>query len=950
VPDPDRWAIVERIYHQAVDRPVGERPAFLDTACAGDVGLRNELESLLAHDGLSLLDESALDIAARSIVEQEPARVGQTIRHFEILALLGTGGMGEVYRARDRSLGREVAIKFLPESLSQDPERLRRLQLEARILAALNHPNIATLYGLEAHDDRPFLVMELVPGRTLAEHLERGALPIDEAIEVCRQIAAALEAAHGAGIVHRDLKPANVKIAPDGRVKLLDFGVAKAFDSSIISDESATKSRSATVEGTLMGTPGYMSPEQARGKTVDQRTDIWAFGCCAFECFTGRCAFPGNTVTDTLAAVLNSDPDWTALGDEVAPAIRRLLRRSLAKDARQRLQHIGDARLELEEVRAGTNEQPRVVRSRPARTWLLGGLALIAIVMGLAVWLQARRTISTGDTTVTSLTLKVEGDPGDRLRLPISSFYTPFALSPDGKRLVFRASGNGGSRLYLRELSGFETRPLPGTEGATTPFFSPDGRWIGFWRAEDRILRKVSVTGGSPIEIAPTDVPYPTLWTSNDEILIQNHSSSDGQLLSVSANGGSPSVIALRDRSKGESIEVRATVPGGKDLLVASSGIDGSWLEVLSRDSGKRRRLLRCSNNGVARFTDTGHLVYSEGDALLVLPVNERLEAVGEPTPVLRGIDRWFLHSHVVMSDNGTVVYLPQDRVHESELVWIDRQGNASPVTGGRAPLMSATLSPSGREAAGEIVDGTKVQVWIFDLERGTRRLLVSEGDSRQPIWSRDGKFVTYGLDAGDKLEIFRKRADGVGPAELLIDRPSSILEDWSPDGRSLLFSQWTNRGDTDIWAYSDGKAKALVSTPFREDSPRFSPDGRFIAFNADDGGVSHVYLQPFPGPGPRTPVSPEEAEAPTWIDGRHLLFGSGGRRMIVEVQTDPVVRVGQPLPLDDPRVPSNLKLPSADGRHFLSLSPRRLDGPIELRVILNSFQEFERLAPHPRR
>jgi eukaryotic-like serine/threonine-protein kinase len=950
VPPADRRAAVERICDEPVERPVAAPRAFLDSACAGDQVLRDELETRPAKKS-SPLDRSALDVAARTVAQHlAPSWVGRTIRSYEILALLGVGGRGEVYRALDRSLGREVALKFLSHEVSRDPERLRRLEREARMLAALNHPRIATLHSLEEHDGQGFLVMELVPGQTLAHRLRHGALPIREALDICRQIAEGLEAAHDAGIVHRDLTPANIKVGPDGQVKLLDFGLAKAFEASEGEGESTLPAGETTQEGTVLGTPAYMSPEQARGQLVDRRTDIWAFGCCLYECLTGRSAFAGKTVTDTLAAVLDKDPDWGALSDGVPHAVRRLLRRSLAKDVRHRLQHIGDARLELEEIGSDANEPSAAVR-RPRRAVpvLLGGAALIAIATGLAAWLVGHWPTTHRESGVARLSLKIEGETAENLRLPVDRFFTPFALSPDGMRLVFRARGNGRSQLFLRELSGFETRPIPGTEHATTPFFSPDGHWIGFWRAEDRILRKVSLAGGSPIEIAQTDVPIVALWTSNNEIVIES-GDQHGELWSIPASGGTPKAIAIRDRSDGELISLRGLVPGSNDLLVASPGADGTWLDVLSRETGKRRRLLRGGSNVVARYTGTGHLVFSDGDALRAVPVNQRFEPVGDPTPVLHGIDQDHRHSNVALSDNGTVIYVAADRVQEAELLWLDRDGNAAPMPGGRVPFETAALSPDGREVAGDLVEGTKVQVWVFDLERGAKRLLVSEGNSFQPIWSRDGRFITYWSTPGNS-SVFRKRADGTGSAELLMrGRPSLILEDWSPDGRSLLFSEYTNRGDTDVWVYSDGKAMPLLSTPSNEAEARFSLDGRFIAFDADDGGVSHVYVQPFPGPGPRTAISAEEGGRPVWINGGRLLFLSAGRMMVADVQTHPDLRVGQTRPLNERRDVQRRIMPSPDGRRFLMLSPRAMEGPIELRVILNWFQELERLAPHPPR
>ena len=962
--DPGSRDRIADLHDRALECAPEERRAFLENACHGDHALLEEVESLLQYesDAARFLGAPAAAMAGdlartsdRSLI------IGRQLGPYTISALLGAGGMGEVYRAHDNKLGRDVAVKILPSHFTADPERRSRFAREARLLATLNHPHIGAIYGLEDIDGVAALILELVEGPTLADRLARGPLAIAEALAIARQVADALDAAHEKGIVHRDLKPGNIvlqgattasgPLSSDTRAKVLDFGLGKM---TLRRDRDPTHppsdSGDGTANGRILGTPAYMSPEQARGQVVDKRTDIWAFGCCLYECLTGRSAFAGKTVTDTLAAVLDKDPDWGALSDGVPHAVRRLLRRSLAKDVRHRLQHIGDARLELEEIASDGNEPSATVR-RPRRTVpvLLGGAALLATVTGLTSWLVGQWPTAHTEIAAARLMLKIEGETAENLRLPVNRFFTPFALSPDGMRLVFRAFGNGRSQLFLRELSGFETRPIPGTEHATTPFFSPDGRWIGFWRAEDRILRKVSLAGGSPIEIAQTDVPIVALWTSNDEIVIEG-GDQNGELWSIPASGGTPKAIAVRDRSAGELISLRAPLPGSHDLLVASPGVDGTWLQVLSRATGKRRRLLRGGSNVVARYTGTGHLVFSDGDALRAVPVNQRFEPLGDPTPVLHGIDQAHRHSNVALSDNGTVIYLPADRVQEAELVWLDRDGNATPVPGGRVPFEDVALSPDGREVAGDLVEGTKRRVWVRDLERGAQRLLVSEGDSFQPIWSRDGRFITYWSTPGNTA-VFRKRADGTGSAELLMrGRQSLRLEDWSPDGRSLLFSEYTNRGDTDVWIYSDGKAMPLLSSPSNEAEARFSPDGRFIAFDADDGGVGHVYVQPFPGPGRRTAISAEEGGRPRWINGGRLLFLSAGRMMVADVQTHPDLRVGRTRPLNGRRDVRAGIMPSPDGRQFLMLSPRAMEGPIELRIILNWFQELERLAPHPPR
>jgi len=941
VADADRWTTVERIYHDAIDRPLAERAAFLHSVCAGDDWLRHEVESLLANDGGSLLDKSALEVAAREMPQQHaPSWVGRTIRNYDILALVGAGGMGEVYRARDRSLGRDVALKLLPRELSRDPGRVRRLEREARILASFNHANIATLHGLEEQDGQRFLVMELVPGQTLAERLRSSALPIAEALNVCRQIAEGLEAAHESGVVHRDLKPANVKVTPDGRVKLLDFGLGKALGASPSGVEPTAIAGEATSEGMVLGTPAYMSPEQARGQPVDRRTDIWAFGCCLYECLTGSSPFKGDTVTDTLAAVLDKDPDWSGLGDNVPPAIARVLRRCLTKDVRRRLQHIGDARLELEETgRESVERSERPPRARRATVVLATAGVGISIVAGLTM-LGGRLTTTSTAHTVAHLTLKIDDKANRDLRLSLSGFDIPFAISPDGQRIVLRAEHRGGgTQLLVRELSGVETRPLPGTGAARTLFFSPDGQWIGFWRAEDRILRKVSVAGGSPIELAPTDILFGALWR-DDEIVFEA-----GDLWSVSAGGGKPTPIVVLDRSKGESIGLLSLVPSGNALLVASKDSGETWLDTLSRETGNRRHVVRGGRSGFASYTRTRHLVYSDADTLFAVPLNERFEPVGKPVPVLAGIDHFFYHSNVALSDNGTLIYAPADRVEESQLVWKDREGGVTAIPGGRGPMISAALSPNGREAAVSLVEGAKLHVWVLDLERGARRLLVANGESYNPLWSRDGKFVTYVGRRENVQVICRAHADGTGAEEPLARVAGWTTPlDWSPDGQTLLYSESTKRGDYDIWRYSDGKAMPLLASPFSETSASFSPDGRFVAFSADDGGASHVYIQPFPGPGPRTAVSTDEGDSPRWgYDGRQIFFG----KMVVDVTTHPALRVGTPRPLSERRDLVGRVPGSPDGRRFLSLTSRGQEGPIELRIILNWFDELERLAPH---
>jgi eukaryotic-like serine/threonine-protein kinase len=873
--------------------------------------------------------------------------VGRRLRGYEILSLVGQGGMGVVYRARDTALGREVALKLLPRELSADSARLGRLDREARLLASVNHPGIATLHGFEEADGQRFLVMELVPGLTLAERLRRGLLPMAEALAVGCQMADALEAAHERGVIHRDLKPANVKLTPDGRVKLLDFGLAKALEEA--GSELGTQSADgATREGAILGTPAYMSPEQARGEAVDRRTDVWSFGCCLYECLSARRAFAGNTASDMLVAVLDQEPDWSALPAATPEVVRRLLRRCLTKDTRKRLQHIGDARLELDEAEAGPGER-RENDPGPSRPLLgLAGMAALLVgALGLGVWLGARKATQRVESPVARLTLRVEGEGTDSPRLSLQRFFIPLAISPDGTRLVLQARGTKGTQLFLREVSSFETKAIPGTEAATSPFFSPDGRWVGFWRAEDQTLWRVSVSGGPPVAIASTEAPWTGLWGEDDEILFDT----DAGLWSVPAAGGQPREIVVRDRVEGESVDLRAHVPGRRDLLVASGRPEEeAVLQILSRETGKRRRLLQGDGLLPARYAPSGHLVYASGGALFGVPVDRQtLEPVGSPAPLIDGIDRYHHHSNVALSDTGTVAYVPAEHIREPELAWMDRGGTLTPVPGGRGDFSDVALSPDSRAAALVVAR----RVWILDLERGVKRLLTPEGSSRAPIFSPDGSSVTYVSQRGAGGVLCRRRADGTGAEERLTVRDSGWPEptDWSPDGRSLLFNEYSSRGDADIWIYSEGKASRFVATPFNEQAARFSPDGRFIAFASDEGGEDHVYVQPFPGPGEKKAVSIEPSHAPQWgPDGRQLFYQGASGVMAVPLQTNPVLRPAPPQVLFRVDFLRTGAMMTRDGRRLLAVSRRMQEGPTEVRIVLNWFGELERLAPHPRR
>jgi serine/threonine protein kinase len=544
---PERWREIEQLYHAALECDECRRAAYLHEVCAGDDALRQEVESLLAQESRAeqFLETPALEVAAKLLAEHpsKSSQVGKQLGSYKIVSLLGAGGMGEVYQAHDTKLGRDVAIKVLPSAFVHDAERLARFQREARMLAALNHPNIATIYGLEQSDDVHYLVMELVAGQTLAERVSAGSLGVKEALEIGGQIAEALEAAHEKGVIHRDLKPANVKVTLEGRVKVLDFGLAKAFagDGGLDISNAPTLTAVGTQEGRILGTPAYMSPEQARGKPVDKRTDIWAFGCVLYELLTGKEAFRGETVSDTITAVLEREPDWQAVPPATSGKIRDLLRRSMQKDSQHRLRDIGDARIEIEEAlvpraMAELTDAAKSIRVRWRGALLWGGalLLLLSAVTSIAVWnRKSSSPMVWGAVSRIAITLP-PSQPLAGLEIGLA-----VALSPDGTHLVYVARQGGIQQLYLRPLAGLEAKPIPGTEGAIQPFFSPDGQWLGFFA--DGKLKKIPASGGASISLGDGADPRGASWGSQGMIIFVPTRNS--ALVQVSDAGSTPQTL-----------------------------------------------------------------------------------------------------------------------------------------------------------------------------------------------------------------------------------------------------------------------------------------------------------------------------------------------------------------------------------------------------------------------
>ncbi len=798
---------------------------------------------------------------------------GTRLGHYEILAPLGVGGMGEVYRARDTKLGRDVAIKVLHEAFSRDKERLARFEREARLLAQLNHTNIATLHGLEESDGQPFLVMELVEGETLAERIARGPIPLDEAIPLFIEIADGLEAAHEKGIIHRDLKPANVKISPDGKPKILDFGLAKAFaqedDVSAEMSQSPTLTRG-TALGVIMGTAAYMSPEQARGKKLDKRTDVWAFACCLYEALTGRKVFEAEDVSLTLAEVMKSEPQWETLPTDLPPLLLVFLKRCLDKDPKHRLRDIGDVRLAMEGAFESGASQARTV-SRPVGLVAAAALAL-SVITGFAVWRMSKS--------------EPAPQPVARFSLPLPSGVSltgsgrhVVALSSDGTRLVYSAN----QQIYLRALEQTEAVPVRGTEGgARNPFFSPDGEWVGFW--VDGELRKVLIEGGAPVRLCEALRPLGASWGADDAILFGQHGVG---ILRVSAAGGTPEVLVPLDlpvRGHGPQI-----LPGDKAVLL-TLGDGPNWndaqIVVHSLETGERKVLIEDGRD--ARHLPTGHLVYVLDGTLLAVPFDaERLEVTGGPVPMVEGIDSASPSgaSQFSVSDTGSLVYV-SGQTTKRTLVWVDREGREEVLKVEPRAFSHPRISPDGSRIALALRDQEE-DIWIWDLARETlTRLTFAPGRDSYPVWTLDGQRLVFSSDRDGSQNLYWKAADGTGSVERLTKSESDhFAYAFTPAGGQLVFLELGEQG-ADLGVLTlEGSSEPLLATEFDERTAALSPNGRWLAYESNDSSQYEIeiYVRPFPNVDEgHWQITRDGGSRPLWApDGRELFYlrGGGSRR-----------------------------------------------------------------------
>jgi eukaryotic-like serine/threonine-protein kinase len=887
---------------------------------------------------------------------------GTKLGSYEVVAQIGAGGMGEVYRARDTKLARDVAIKVLPANFVNDPERLSRFQREARMLAALNHANIATIYGLEQSGGVTCLVMELVPGETLAERVKAGPLPIEEALKIAVQIAEALEAAHEKSIIHRDLKPANVKVTPEGKVKVLDFGLAKAFGGDAANDDpsnSPTLSAAATMQGVILGTAAYMSPEQARGKSVDKRTDIWAFGCVLYELLTRKQAFHGESTTEILSAVLREEPDWQALPASTPVKARGLLGRCLQKDLRRRLHDAADARIEIEEVLAApAMQEPAVaakgVRAIGMRMQILGvgALLLVAVIASVAAWnLKPASPPPPKPVSRTVITLP----PGQQLAGLENG--PALVLSSDGTHLAYVARQGNTQQLFLRAMDSLESTPIPGTEGAVSPFFSPDGQWVGFFAGG--ALKKVPVSGGAAQTLGVASSPRGANWSSQGTITFAPQNVSTLQQV-PDAGGAAQSLTRFENADTTH--RWPEFMPSGKAVLftVASNAINFTNAQVVvqSIGTGERRNLVQGGMN--PRYASSGHLVHVQGGSLLAVPFDsQRLTTTGAAVPVVEGVMQSSVSgaAQYSISTTGSLAYVPGGvESARSRLVWVSRNGAEQPLAASAHAYLLPRLSPDGRRVA-VVIQEQESHIWVYDISRETLTRLMFEGNNNSsPAWTPDGKRIAFNSSKEGQLNIFWELTDGGGGLEQLttgqyIETPIS----WSPNGQLLAFFEVNPVTQRDIWVLrmSDRKAQPFLRTQFDEAVPQFSPDGRWLAYISNETGRHEVYVQSYPGPGGKWQVSTEGGTEPAWNrNGRELFYRSGDKMMSVDVTTQPSFSVGKSRMLFEgqyaptPYPGTNYDV-SPDGQRFLMVKPGEQEAATtQINVVLNWFEELKRRVP----
>jgi serine/threonine protein kinase/Tol biopolymer transport system component len=875
--------------------------------------------------------------------------VGAVVGPYEITGAIGAGGMGEVYRARDVKLGRHVAIKVLPASFAAQPDRLARFQREALVLASLNHPHIATIYGLENASGHPAIAMELVEGPTLAQRIAEGTLGLDEALGLAREIAEALEAAHTRGIIHRDLKPLNIKLTHDGSVKLLDFGLAKVTERdrgpSAIAQPPTDSSPAMTALGVMLGTTAYMSPEQARGRAVDHRADVWAFGCVLYEMLTGTQAFGGGGLTDILVAIVQKDPDWSLLPAATPPGIRRLLARCLQKPVERRLHSLGDAALEIEDALAAPDET-QSARASPRR-WTTALPWALVVLLGAILAISLARTPREARAPLSRLAVPLPEAMIDGGRPMI-------ALSPDGSRLAFVAQHGNTSVIYWRPVDAFQAALLPGTEGASSVLFSPDGEWIAF-HAGGR-LKKLSIRGGPPATLATLTDYMGAAWGADGHIIasIATH-----ELLAVPDGGGIP-----RHLVPGSGDEVTRALPhllpGGRAVLLGLARAHEPHGAVGVRElaSGSEKVLVPDATSPA--YVD-GFLLFARAGTIFAVRFDpERLTLDGTPVPVLEGVlyNESFGTTHYAIASNGALAYVPGPASAGRTLATITRKGEVATLTDSRRAYYMPRVSPDGQRFALTILDEGAYGIWSMDLARQSLARLAAA--SFDPIWSPDGGRIVFSTSREGRADLAIMPSDGSSPpAPLLVDAAYKLPTSWSPDGKWIVFTRMepgSSTGEDIFIVATDGTGvRPVIQSAVNETGGVISPDGRWLAYSSGDLNTTSVYVSSLREPARRWRVDADGGYMPRWSpDGRELFFLAATRRnrlTAVDVTVE-----GNALSPSKPRLVLELNMGSSigfglprydimpDGERFVfaTTEPAALT---EIRMLLDWRRHLERLT-----
>jgi len=874
--------------------------------------------------------------------------IGQSVAHYQITDKIGAGGMGEVYRATDTRLNRQVALKVLPQVFAQDEQRMGRFEREAQVLASLNHPNIAQIHGLEEANGTKVLVMELVEGEDLSERIARGAIPLEEALPIALQIAEGLESAHEKGIIHRDLKPANIKLTADGKIKILDFGLAKALEDPVSKSDSDGLSRSptlsvaATQAGIILGTAAYMSPEQAKGKAVDRRCDIWAYGAVLYEMLTGAQAFQGEDLSEVMAAVIMKEVGLDALAGIAPKPIERLIVRCLERDSRRRLSSISEARIAIEDYVAGPNDEsegqatvsaPPLPLWKRVVPWTAAAVSAIILIAFLVLSPQPLPPPISRMAIVLPTSQQI-----------LNSNRQMVAFSPDGTHLVYVAN-NG---LYVRAMDQLEATPIKESGGARSPFFSPDGQWVGFWALGE--MKKVSINGGAPVSLCETPNPYGASWAEDGRIVFAIETEG---IFQVPAAGGSRELLIRVDPK--EIAHGPRILPGGGAVLFTlgdRSGRSWDYAKIVVQALGTDERKVLVDGGTDVRYLPTGHLAYVRAGTLMVVPFDlGNLELSGDPVSVVEGVRQSSGDTGSAqfgVSDLGSLAYVPGGSGSEHTLVWVDRKGAEEPIKTAPRPFGQPRLSPDGRLLALEIED----DIWVYDLVRGTTTRVTFDGGNR-PAWTPDGRRIAFTHPSG----IFMASIDHSSEAERLTEGYEHHSNAISPDGKTLLFHAHNQGGSTDILTLqldNQSEPQPWLATAFAEDGPSFSQDGKWIVFVSNESGQAEIYVRPFPGPGGRTKVSTEGGDQPVWKKSGEIFYKQDDQMMAVPIQTEPELVIGRPEKLFEGQyVYGNVgPFPSydatPDGQRFVMLKEYGLSGETrqEIVVVLNWFEELKRLVP----